>query len=97
MVEDRQGREVAKHQVLMVNRQYVEVQGVTGVESFDNQEFVLQTTTGVLSLRGENLHIKALNLENGLVAIEGTIDVLAYLESGHLEKRGKKLWGRLWK
>ncbi len=97
MVEDRQGREVAKHQVLLVGREFVEVTGVTGVESFDTSEFVLQTTNGMLSLRGENLHIKALNLENGLVSIEGSMDDLAYLEGGRMEKRGKKLWGRLLK
>lgn len=97
MVEDRQRREVVKHQILMISRQYVEVTGVTGVESFDVNEFILQTTNGLLSIRGDNLHIKALNLENGLVSIEGRIDDLEYLEDSHAEKRGKRFWGRLLK
>ena len=97
MAEDRLVRNAGKHQVLIVSREYVEVTGVTGVESFDTHEFILQTTNGMLSLRGENLHIKALNLENGLVSIEGTIYDLAYMEGGRSDKRGKKLWGRLMK
>lgn len=95
-MEDRQGSSGSKHQVLMVNRQFVEVMGVTGVESFDTREFVLQTPAGMLTVRGADLHIKSLNLENGFVSIEGSLDDLAYLD-GRLEKRGKKIWGRLLK
>ncbi len=97
MAEDRLVRDAGRHQVLMVNREYAEVTGVTGVESFDTHEFILQTTNGMMSLRGDNLHIKTLNLENGLVSIEGTIDDLAYLQGDHPGKQGKKLWGRLLK
>ena len=82
----------------MVNRQYVEITGVVNIESFDVREFILQTTSGMLALRGDNLHIKALNLENGLVSIEGVIFDFSYLDEGfHAAGKVKGLLGKLFK
>lgn len=69
-----------RHEVTIYNRQGMQVTGVMNVESFDAQEFVLQTGYGLLVIRGENLHIKTLNLESGIVAIEGMIYDLGYFD-----------------
>ena len=96
--EERARRELEKHQVLMINRQYVEVTGVMNVESFDVKEFVLQTMSGMLSIRGDNLHIKALSLENGLVSIEGAIFDLVYYDEGvSAAQKAKGLFGKIFK
>lgn len=99
MPEEKQARkEIEKHQILMVNRQYVEIMGVINIESFDVREFILQTTSGMLAVRGESLHIKALNLENGLVSIEGVIFDLSYYDEGfHATGKSKGLLGKLLK
>ncbi|KYP81944.1 sporulation protein YabP [Ferroacidibacillus organovorans] len=98
MADERTRREFDKHQVLSVNRQYTEVTGVQNIESFDTKEFVLQTSSGMLSIRGENLHIKALSLETGLVSIEGVVFDLTYLDDGyHGAEKGKKLLSRLFR
>jgi len=91
-------RDTERHQVLLVNRQNVEITGVINIDSFDAREFTLQTTSGVLSVRGDNLHIKTLSLENGLVSIEGSIFDIAYMDEGfHPAERAKGLLSKLFK
>ena len=80
----------------MLNRKLLEISGVLNVESFDNEEFLLETQCGFLTITGENLHIKNLTLEQGLVAIEGMINTMAYLDSNNQTKT-KGLLGKLFK
>ncbi len=98
MADERLRQDLEKHQVLMVNRQYAEITGVVNVESFDAHEFILQTTTGVMAVRGQGLHIKALHLENGLVSIEGAIGDLQYFaDKGSVGAKTKGLFGKMLK
>lgn len=86
-----------KHQELhLINRKLLEISGVLNVESFDSEEFLLQTELGHLTIRGQNLHIKNLNLEQGLVSIEGLVHTLSYLEPGS-QSSGKGLLGKLFR
>ncbi|TJY38559.1 sporulation protein YabP [Cohnella pontilimi] len=84
------------HEIRMLNRKTLEITGVGNVESFDNEEFLLVTECGFLAVRGQNLHMKNLSLEQGLVAIEGTVNSLVYLDAGSAGK-SKGLFGKLFK
>ncbi|MGV2787736.1 sporulation protein YabP, partial [Clostridium perfringens] len=53
---------------------------------FDSEEFLLQTELGHLTIRGQNLHIKNLSLEEGLLSIEGQVHSLIYLNPGSQTK-----------
>ncbi|WP_123042701.1 sporulation protein YabP [Cohnella candidum] len=87
----------AKHQeIRMLNRKTLEITGVGNVESFDNEEFLLVTECGYLAVRGQNLHMKNLSLDQGLVAIEGTVNSLVYLDGASTGK-SKGLFGKLFK
>ncbi|MBW5449030.1 sporulation protein YabP [Cohnella sp. CFH 77786] len=87
----------AKHQeIRMLNRKTLEITGVGNVESFDSEEFLLVTECGFLAVRGQNLHMKNLSLEQGLVAIEGTVHSLVYLDGAGTGK-SKGLFGKLFK
>lgn len=91
-------REAERHQVVMVNRQYAEISGVIHIESFDAREFVLQTSSGMLYVRGDNLHIKTLSLENGLVSIEGALFDIAYMDEGfHPGEKAKGMLSKLFR
>ncbi|WP_054951681.1 sporulation protein YabP [Numidum massiliense] len=70
------------HEIVMLNRNSLEVSGVVNVESFDSEEFLLNTECGYLAIRGKDLHIKTLNLEQGKVAIEGALYDIGYLDEG---------------
>jgi sporulation protein YabP len=87
----------AKHQeIRMLNRKTLDISGVSNVESFDNEEFLLETECGFLAVRGQNLHMKNLSLEQKLVSIEGTIHSLVYLD-GNIGAKSKGLFGKMFK
>lgn len=87
-----------QHEIVMTNRNTVEVTGVVSVESFDSEEFLLQTEYGYLGIRGQDLHIKNLDLERGRVSIEGHLMDISYLDV-HMPRaeKAKSLLGRLFK
>jgi sporulation protein YabP len=67
-----------RHSLQVLNREQVLVQGVLAVESFDDEEIIMETDLGTLTLRGEDLHIKQLDLETGKFAVEGCISACIY-------------------
>ena len=73
-------------------RSAVEITEVTGVVSFDEEEIVLETGTGKLSVEGEGLRITVLSLETGVVSAVGKINAVAYLNEGTGKRSG--LFGR---
>jgi sporulation protein YabP len=85
-----------RQEIKMLNRKVMEITGVSKVESFDSEEFLLETEMGFLTVRGQNLHMKHLSLEQGLVAIEGLIHTIAYLDGAAADK-SKGFFGKLFK
>ncbi|MVP02191.1 MULTISPECIES: sporulation protein YabP [Paenibacillus] len=85
-----------RQEVKMLNRKLLEISGVKNVESFDSEEFLLETDCGFLLIKGQNLHIKNLSLDQGLVAIEGYVNSLAYVDANSPEK-SKGFLGKLFK
>lgn len=84
------------HQLIIVNRESLHVSGVRNVDSFDESNVVLETTHGLLHVRGTGLHVNQLNLEQEKLEIEGAIDAVVYSEN-RSELRGKGLLARLLK
>lgn len=87
-----------KHRLVLVNREEATLEGVLHLESFDDQEVVVESELGMMAIRGENLHIRQLNLETGDLAIEGLIKSIDYMEDSGFsgfKGRGKGLLGRL--
>ena len=85
-----------EHHVKMTNRRLLEIDGVKEVDSFDSEEFLLQTVMGYLVVRGDNLQMKNLDVESGLVSIKGKIYEFSYLDEQHGEK-AKGLFSKLFK
>lgn len=66
------------HKLTMTNRKSSFLSGVKDVLSFDEQEILLETECGMLMIRGENLHVNRLSLDQGEVELEGQIDSYQY-------------------
>ncbi|EKN62653.1 sporulation protein YabP [Schinkia azotoformans MEV2011] len=86
----------AQHDVIMRGRRTLEISGVKQVESFDNEEFLLETVMGFLVIRGENLQMKNLDVDKGVVSIKGRISALSYIDDQHGEK-AKGFFSKLFK
>ena len=74
------------HQVKLVNRKTLEISGVKEVDSFDNEEFLLETVQGYLIIRGQNLQLKNLDVNAGNVTIKGKIYEFSYIDEASGEK-----------
>ena len=80
--------------ILLTGRSSIEITDVTGVVSFDEEEIVLETKTGKLSIEGEGMKITVLSLETGGVSAVGKINGILYLNelsgkrSGFFGRRG---------
>lgn len=95
IIDSDTGRSGSEHSLNIVNREQVTVQGVVSVDSFDDQEIVIETDLGTLTLRGEDLHIKQLDLESGRFAVEGYISVCNYSTPRQRNGRAPKSKGFL--
>lgn len=78
------------HDVHLRGRKQIEVTGVSSVERFDVTEFSLITSGGPLSIKGTNLHMKHLDLESGIVMIEGTVISMDYVSDSQKNKKFAK-------
>lgn len=68
------------HSVIMEDRKKLSVSGVTDIESFDEQTIIAMTDSGELTIRGWNLHITRLNLEQTELLVDGEISSLTYTD-----------------
>ncbi len=68
------------HSVIMEDRKKLSVSGVTDIESFDEQTIITITDLGELTIRGWNLHITRLNLEQTELLVDGEISSLTYTD-----------------
>lgn len=92
-MDRNEARSAMPHQLILQDRQQVELTGVTDVDSFDETTVVAYTSLGELTVRGNTLHIKRLDLECGILSVEGRIDTLQYADT---QKHGGFL-GRLFR
>ena len=85
---DQLSKNRSQHVIGMKNRESMEISGVSDVISFDEVGIVLSTECGVLSIDGKDLHIVTLNVDDGNVAITGTINGIIYPESSESRSVG---------
>lgn len=79
---DRSEKQVSlPHQLILQDRRLAELTGVSDVDSFDETAVIAYTSLGELNIRGNGLHIKRLDLECGVLSVEGTICSLEYTEN----------------
>ena len=76
-MEEKQHKAV--HRLQLTDRREGSITGVKDVQSFDEKEILLFTQAGKLVIKGEQLHVKQLDLEKGEVDLEGKVDSLTYL------------------
>ena len=66
--------------MLLCRGKNLDITGVKQVESFDNEEFLLETVMGYLAIRGQNLSMKNLDVDKGLFRLKGGFMILFILD-----------------
>lgn len=94
-MEEKAG--IRPHTCLLQNRANVNLTGVREVVSFDENQVVMDTDLGLLTLKGKELHVSRLTVERGEVDVEGTIDSMAYSSNEAYRKAGQSVFARLFK
>ena len=85
------------HKLEVTGRGTGSVTGIQDVVSFDENQIILDTDMGLLTVKGKSLHVSRLTLEKGEVDIEGQIDSLTYSDVSGYANKGESLLGRLFK
>lgn len=83
------------HKVLLSNRQEANFSGIVDVISFDVNEVILETEQGTLHIKGNNLHVNRLSLEQGEVDLSGEVDSMTYSDSGHKGGKEESFWKKV--
>lgn len=87
----------SNHEVKIIDRREIHLTGVKKITSFDHEEFLLETTMGILLLKGSGLEILKLDTHDGNVRIKGKINSFQYLENEKGKKQEESFLAKLFK
>lgn len=69
------------HEIKITDRSVMSFSGIKKINSFDNEEFLMESNMGLILLKGEKLEIIKLDTHDGNVKIKGKINSFNYLEN----------------
>ena len=81
MIEERKSTTINQNivqNIVLENREKLNVSGVNDVLSFDDQVVKIDTELGLLTVKGENIRINKLSLDTSEVIVDGEISSLTY-------------------
>ncbi len=82
--------------LILENREKLNITGVLDVLSFDDQMVIVETELGLLTVKGDNLRINKLSTDTEEILVEGNIFNLAYSEKTTINKEGS-LFSKIFK
>ena len=85
------------HTVNLTERKSIVLTGIKKIESFNDLEFVLESTMGFMSIKGNNLEIIKLDTYQGNVSIKGKINSIIYKENINKKEKEESLLSKLFK
>lgn len=82
--------------IILENRNRLNVTGVSDVLSFDEQVITAVTELGVLIIKGNDLHLNQFSLDSMELSVEGEINLLQYNDKQSM-KKGENLFTKIFK
>lgn len=73
--------ENGKSDIYIDSRERLKASGVKEVFSFDDKKVISDTNQGILTIKGQNLHIERIDLESGELQVKGKIDIISYIDA----------------
>lgn len=87
--------QVVGQNIILKDRQKLEITGIKKIESLNGEEFLIDTKLGMLFVKGKELQMQQLDTDNGNLWISGTINVIEYIEETKKQKSG--FFGKVFK
>lgn len=75
------------HTLEVKDRKAIKVTGVKHVDSYDDKEIILKTSLGDLIIKGTDLNINSLNLEDGSLQVIGLVENMLYAEEAGAKRK----------
>lgn len=69
------------HEIKVTDRNIMSFSGIKKINSFDNEEFLMESNMGIILLKGEKLEIIKLDTHDGNVKIKGKLDSITYMDN----------------
>lgn len=85
------------HSITLNERKNVMITGVKKIDSFDDEEFLLETNMGYIVIKGQGLEIVKLDTYQGNVSIKGKINSLTYMENSKKAEKEDSFISKLFK
>lgn len=85
------------HSINVLERKNILVTGVKKIESFDDEEFLMETVMGFLVLKGEGMELLKLDTLQGNVSIKGLLKSFSYIEDTGKKEKENSIISRLFK
>lgn len=76
-----------KGDIDIIDRKRIHITGISEVINFNEEEINLVTTLGGLNIKGENLKMNKLDVNNGEISIMGIINSLTYKNYKNVNKK----------
>lgn len=73
--------------IILENRKKLSITGVNEVISFNDEIIILTTSLGTLTLKGKDLKMNKLDVQNGDVMITGKINSFVYSEKENFKNK----------
>ena len=87
----------SNHSITINERKNIIITGVKKIESFDDEEFLLETNMGYMILKGEELEIIKLDTYQGNVSIKGRVNSFSYMENAGKKEKEDSMFSKLFK
>ncbi len=85
------------HVFNLVERKNISLSGVKKIDSFDSEEFLIETIMGYVVLKGEGLELIKLDTRDGVVTIKGLVNSFTYVDEVNKKNKENSVISRLFK
>lgn len=82
------------HNITITERKNIVITGIKKIDSFDKEEFLLESTMGNIVIKGSELEIIKLDTFQGSVSIKGVVNSISYTD---LSKKDEGVFSKLFK
>lgn len=83
--------------IVLENREKMNVTGIVDVLSFDDQIIIIETELGLLTIKGDDLKINKLSIDTSDFIVEGRINSLIYSNADSGMPKSKNILSKIFK